>query len=186
MSSTDFVSSSSSDAAVEESHFQNKVILCDEAVDFFGLPKETTRAEITRSFVKYCTTNGLLDADGETIHLDIKLRELLDLDAREFVHILNLQRFLRTLYTKPGSLQGFNTPCRLGDKLATFLGLPVGSSLTRKEIAKSIFTYCETHGLIDGNKINADAALKELLGLQPGDFLSILNLQRYLNDRYKV
>ena len=173
-----------SSVPVTESHFQDKVILCDEAADFFGLPKETTRADLTKSFVKYIHANGLLDADGETINLDDKLKGLLDVSSHELVNILNLHSFLRSLNTVPGSRPTpiFQTPILLSDKLATFLGLAPGSSLARSEITKSIALYCKTHGLMDGQKINADDALKELLGLQPGDYLCILNLQRYLNN----
>ncbi len=89
----------SSDTAVSESHFQDKVILCDEAADFFGLPKETTCANLTKSFVTYIHANGLLDADGETIHLDNRLKELLGLQPSDYLCILNLQRHLHNLYT---------------------------------------------------------------------------------------
>jgi chromatin remodeling complex protein RSC6 len=172
-------------AAAPESHFLDKVILDDTAVEFFSLPKETTRADLTRAFVKYSTEYGLLNADGETLHLNEELLELLDLESRERVTILNLASFLRYLYTIPGKEPSkFQTPVLLCDKLAAFLGLPSGSKLTRAEVTRAICAYCKTHGLIDRHVINADAALMELLGLQPGDYLSILNLQRYLSDLY--
>ena len=171
--------------------FQDTIFLHTEAVEFFGLPEETTHADLTQAFMKYIHANGLLDADGETIHLNKELLELLDLDSREFVHILNLHGFLRALYKIPGDepthfKTHLKTPVRLSDKLAAFCGLPTGSSLTRPEITKSIFAYCKAHGLMDGQVINADPALKELLGLQPGDYLCVLNLQRYLHDLYTV
>ena len=175
--------------AAKETHSQAKIVLFKEAADFFGMPEETTRADLTRSFMNYCTEHGLLDADGETIHLNKELLELLDLDSREWVNTLNLERFLRALYNIPGEEpSNFRTTVLLSDKLATFLGLPSGSKLSRSEIARAICAYCETHKLMGSDRsgvlITADAALKELLGLQPGDFLSILNLQRYLRDLY--
>jgi hypothetical protein len=174
-------------SASTESHFLDKVILDDTAVEFFDLPKETTRADLTRAFAKYFTEKGLLDADGETIHLNKELLELLDLNSRERVTILNLHNFLRYLYTIPGKEQTlFTTPVLLSDKLSAFLGLPSGSKLSRAEVLRAMCAYCKTHGLIDKHVINADAALQKLLGLQPGDYLSILNLQRYLRDLYMV
>lgn len=84
----------------------------------------------------------------------------------------------------------FNTKVRLHDKLATFLGLPAGSTLTRTEITHSIAEYSRAHGLIDDTNdtiINADATLKELLGLPPEHYrLNFLRLQVYLRPLYTV
>lgn len=168
-------------------NFQDTIVLHTEAAEFFGLPTETTRANLTKSFVKYIHANGLLDADGETIHLNKELLELLDVSSKERVHILNLHGFIRALYKiEVDAPINFQTPVLLSDKLAAFLGLPAGSTLTRPEIIKSIFAYCKAHGLRDGQVINADLALKELLNLHPGDYLCVLNLQRYLRDLYTV
>ena len=178
-------------SATAEPTFQNKIVLHTDAADFFGLPETTTRTDLTRAFLKYCTTHGLLDADGQTIHLNKELLELLDLDSRERVTILNLQRFLGALgalYKNTDSQPSiFSTPVLLSDKLSAFLGLPSGSKLSRREVTHAIVGYCKTHGLLGGEtgqQIVADAPLRELLGLQPGDYLSILNLQRYLRDLY--
>lgn len=176
-------------SSASESHFLDKVILDNEVADLLGLPVDTTRAEITKSFMKYCQTNGLLGADGETIHLNVELVKVFNLDPRESMNILNLHTFLRCHYKKPDSQPcGFLDKVRLTDKLAVFLGLPSGTTLTRLEITKSFLTYCIKNGLKDGlndgTRINPDAALTELFNLQPGDFVSILNLQRYINSLY--
>ena len=76
----------------------------------------------------------------------------------------------------------FNTPCAISDALCAFLGLPAGSKISRSEITRGIIAYVKVHGLITGQNIAQDDALRDLLGLAPD--LNILSLQRYLRPHY--
>jgi chromatin remodeling complex protein RSC6 len=73
----------------------------------------------------------------------------------------------------------------LREELATFLGLPTGSTLSRQDIVKSLVAYCKEKGLIDGQIIHPDAALATLLDVLPGDYMCVLNLSRYLWSHYQ-
>jgi chromatin remodeling complex protein RSC6 len=65
----------------------------------------------------------------------------------------------------------FQKQVHLSDKLVAFMGLSAGSSLARAEITRSIVAYCKARGLLEEDRINTDAALRELLGMLPGDSL---------------
>lgn len=184
MSAAAFVPSPPTTTEVEP-HFHGKVILTDSAADFFSLPKETSLSEITWAIVDYCKKNKLID--GQAIHPNAALMELLDMDPRDSLTVLNLQRYLRGLYTIPGNhAVRFQEKAVLPDKLATFLVVPSGSMLSRSEVTRAFVDYCKTNRLLDGTTINADAALTELFGLQPGEEVHILNLQRYIRPLYKA
>ncbi len=161
------------------------MIRCFSAADFLGLPDVTTCAAIKNSIVNYCKTNGLLDADGETLNLNTELMALLGIDRREWVTITNLHRFLRELNHTPNHRDsGFQEKVLLSDKLATFLDVAPGTKLSRSDIIKPIIAYCRSSGLMAGHQINPDAALIALLDLNPHDYISILNFQRYLRPFY--
>ena len=77
----------------------------------------------------------------------------------------------------------FNKPHAISDALCAFLGLPAGSKVSRSEVTRGIIAYTKTHGLMTGQKIAQDDALRDLLG--PAPDLNILSLQRYLAPHYQ-
>jgi hypothetical protein len=162
-----------------------KMILDTTAAELLGLPTGVTRAEIAAAIVNYCKENGMIDADGETLHLKGELAELLELANRdyEYVTVANIHRFLGALDLR---LRGrkFNDPVLLHDKLAVFLGKTPGSTATPSEITRSFVVYCREKGLVEGRVIHPDATLMKLLDLDPRDYISILNLNRYLRELY--
>ncbi len=76
----------------------------------------------------------------------------------------------------------FTKPHPISDALCAFLGRPAGSKVPRSEVTRGIIAYTKTRGLMAGQKIAQDDALRDLLG--PAPDLCILNLQRYLNPHY--
>ncbi len=76
----------------------------------------------------------------------------------------------------------FNKPHAISDALCAFLSLPTGSKISRSEVTRKICAYVKAHGLIKGQNITQDDALRDLLG--PAPDLNILSLQRYLKAHY--
>jgi hypothetical protein len=80
----------------------------------------------------------------------------------------------------------FHTPTLVSDMLAIFLGEDKGCMLTPSDVTTRICNYAQEYNLMkDMVTINADAPLRELLGLKESDQIRILNLQRYLTPHYK-
>lgn len=82
---------------------------------------------------------------------------------------------------------GFIQPTKISDKLATFLGKPVGTKMARTEVTRELNVYIRTHNLQDsanGRQINADPALSELLELKDGEVLTYFNLQKYMSPHF--
>lgn len=83
---------------------------------------------------------------------------------------------------QPDNSGCFTKPHAISDALCAFLGLPAGSKVPRSNVTRGLITYAKTHGLMTGQKIAQDDALRDLLG--PASDLTILTLQRYLNPHY--
>ena len=80
----------------------------------------------------------------------------------------------------------FTAPALLSDELCAFFEMPVGSSISRTDIAKRLFAYAKAHGLMEGQKIKKDDAITALFHLAPEDSLYALNLQKYLAPHIKA
>jgi chromatin remodeling complex protein RSC6 len=78
----------------------------------------------------------------------------------------------------------FTIPTQISDALATFLGLPKGSLISRAEVTTRVCRYAKEKALMVKQVIKADAPLRKLLALTEADELKILNLQRYLKPHY--
>jgi hypothetical protein len=164
-----------------------EVILNDDFAMFLGLPSGTirSRSDIITSLLTYCDTNGLID--GQTINPNPELKELLDLNIREYVSVTNIGQFIWPLCKIPTREKiAFHDKLNLSNKLTTFLGLSQGEMRSRSEITKAIMTYCKEKDLMDGQTINPDAALTELFELDPRDYVCVLNLNRYLNHHFSL
>lgn len=77
-----------------------------------------------------------------------------------------------------------NAPRDISDKLAIFLGKPIGTKMGRIEITYEVNKYILKHKLQDphnGQKINPDNKLAELLNLPNSVQLTYFNLQRFIN-----
>jgi chromatin remodeling complex protein RSC6 len=82
---------------------------------------------------------------------------------------------------------GFIKPARISDELARFLGVAVGTEMSRTNVAKELNAYINTHNLKNaknGRIINADEKLSSLLKLPKGEELSYFNLQTYLKHHF--
>ncbi len=78
----------------------------------------------------------------------------------------------------------FTKPTQISEALCKFLGVAVGTQVSRSEVTARICAYAKEKGLMDKQNIKADAPLRKLLSLTEKDELKILNLQRYLKPHY--
>jgi chromatin remodeling complex protein RSC6 len=81
--------------------------------------------------------------------------------------------------------KGFTVPCKLSDALCTFLGVPKATQLSRNEVRSKITEYVASNSLKDknnGQKINPDAKLTKLFGLEKDAQLTIFNIHKYLSS----
>lgn len=82
---------------------------------------------------------------------------------------------------------GFVAPTLISDQLAQFLGVPLGTRISRVDVSKKINRYIELNGLQDrenGRKINPDENLRNLLRITTRDELTYFNLQRYMKPHF--
>jgi upstream activation factor subunit UAF30 len=79
---------------------------------------------------------------------------------------------------------GFNKPQVLSEALRKFLSLGPDEMLSRSAVTKAVNAYATEKGLKNGKNITMDAALKALLQVPEDTQVTILNLQKYLNQHY--
>ena len=70
------------------------------------------------------------------------------------------------------------------DALCVFLGKPKGTQFSRSEVTRAVIGYAREKGLMAGQNINTDSALRALLNVTEADKVTILNLQRSLKVHY--
>ena len=70
------------------------------------------------------------------------------------------------------------------DALCVFLGKPKGTQFSRSEVTRAVIGYAREKGLMAGQNINTDSALRSLLNVTEADKVTILNLQRSLKVHY--
>ena len=80
----------------------------------------------------------------------------------------------------------YGTPVPISNALARFLGRPAGTQMSQHEVRARLCDYAQNNGLMDGQTIHADAALRALLNLAETDQLRILNLHRYFGDHCPI
>jgi len=85
---------------------------------------------------------------------------------------------------KPKKETVFTKPTAVSDELCKFLGVPVGTLLSRSDVTTRVCQYAKTNNLMVKQVIKADAPMRKLLKLTEKDELKILNLQRYLKPHY--
>jgi len=80
----------------------------------------------------------------------------------------------------------FKAHVLLSDKLCGFLCVAKGTVLSRTEVTHRICQYAKENGLMeeDGQFIQTDPALRELLDYKKDSDLSLLRLQVYLKPHY--
>lgn len=85
---------------------------------------------------------------------------------------------------KPKRQSIFTVPVKISSELCEFLEVPEGTELSRVDVTRKIKSYVDAHSLANpSNKqeINADAALKKILGV---DSTTWLKLQTHLKRHY--
>ena len=79
---------------------------------------------------------------------------------------------------------GFNKPQVLSEALRKFLNLGPEDMLSRSAVTKAVNAYATEKGLKQGKNITLDEPLQTLLQVPEGIQVTILNLQKYLNQHY--
>jgi chromatin remodeling complex protein RSC6 len=77
----------------------------------------------------------------------------------------------------------FFIPTKISDRLSVFLGKEKGTEMTRMDVTREIYKYIGLNNLQDNkNKIiiNPDTKISTLFGLNNGDELTYLNIQKYI------
>jgi hypothetical protein len=149
-------------------------------------PVESEAEEISWQ-IEMKTVQDQLTAIRDATSLALSaLKRLEKRASREIKDAVKNRRKARREATENGDRKPsvFKTPIAVSSELATFLGQPVGTLMTRSSVTKAISVYVKENKLNDKHAIKADAALQTLLGVKPTDELTIFNLQRYLNPHY--
>lgn len=82
------------------------------------------------------------------------------------------------------SNNGFNKPLDVSDKLRLFLRLGADEKVSRSQVTKLINQYVTEKNLKNGQQINLDATLKDLLNPPEGTTVTFLNIQKFINPHY--
>jgi chromatin remodeling complex protein RSC6 len=77
---------------------------------------------------------------------------------------------------------GFCKPTKISSELASFLGTPKKTKMSRSEVTHEICKYIRAHNLKKDNSriILANSKLQKLLKLKKNDELTYFSLQRYI------
>lgn len=81
---------------------------------------------------------------------------------------------------------GFVKPTLISDKMASFLGYPIGTEMARTEVTREINKYIRTHSLQDkdnGRHIIPDESLSTLLNVGDSN-LTYFNLQQFMSPHF--
>jgi upstream activation factor subunit UAF30 len=79
---------------------------------------------------------------------------------------------------------GFNKPLDVSDKLRAFLKLGADEKISRSQVTKKVNEYVTEKGLKNGQSIQLDAVLKDLLNPPDGTTITFLNIQKFINPHY--
>ena len=82
---------------------------------------------------------------------------------------------------------GFAAPVKISDALCEFMGLEVGTTISRTDVTKHINQYIKTNQLQDSKHktvIKPDARLRTLLGVAESDNVEYFSLQKLLNPHF--
>jgi hypothetical protein len=103
---------------------------------------------------------------------------------------LNKRRGRKATLAADGTVVKSNKPyvfTRLNnvtDALCVFLGKPKGTQFSRSDVTKAVIGYAREKGLMQGQNINTDSALRALLNVTEAEKVTILNLQKSLKVHY--
>ncbi len=76
----------------------------------------------------------------------------------------------------------FDTPRILKDPLADFLNVPIGTTISVRNILYGIKRYIDNHNLIDRERVwvSPDNCLSELFGIQSGENITYMDIVEYV------
>lgn len=92
---------------------------------------------------------------------------------------------------KPKAPSGFAKPTKVTKELCEFMEKPEGTEIARTEVTKTLSLYIKTNNLQEKgenskNRINPDAKLKNLLGLNNDEIenLTYFTIQKHMNKHF--
>jgi len=92
---------------------------------------------------------------------------------------------------KPKAPSGFAKPTKVTKELCEFMEKPEGTEIARTEVTKTLSQYIKTNNLQEKgenskNRINPDAKLKNLLGLNNDETenLTYFTIQKHMNKHF--
>ena len=113
-----------------------------------------------------------LIADVKSLHKDVrKIRQSIDDPTGEKAKARSQNN-------------GFRKPLDVDDKLREFLGLEPGVKISRAEVTQAIDAYAVKNSLKNGQNINMDDKLRDLLQPPADVQVTYLKLQHYLAPHY--
>lgn len=113
-----------------------------------------------------------LIADVKSLHKDVrKIRQAIDDPTGEKAKARSQNN-------------GFRKPLDVDEKLREFLGLESGTKISRAEVTQAIDAYAVKNGLKNGQIINMDDKLRDLLQPPADVQVTYLKLQHYLAPHY--
>ncbi len=76
----------------------------------------------------------------------------------------------------------FDTPKVLKDPLTDFLNVPIGTTMSIRNILYGIKEYIDNHKLIDRERVwvSPDNYLSELFGIQSGENITYMDIVEYV------
>ena len=80
----------------------------------------------------------------------------------------------------------FTKPIPISYELCDFVGIPRDSRMSRSQVTRWIYSYAKHNNLINGQIINQNDAIRDLLRLSPNEEVGLLGLQRYLKLHYQA
>ncbi len=113
-----------------------------------------------------------LAADIKSLHKDVrKIRQAIDDPTGEKAKARSQNN-------------GFRKPLEVDEKLREFLGLAPGAKISRAEVTQAIDAYAVKNNLKNGQNINMDDKLRDLLQPPADVQVTYLKLQHYLAPHY--
>jgi len=157
----------------------------------FNLRKDKYMLNSKDDLLKYCKDNSVPFEEKmyfDDIFLYNHRPKFLTRDEHEYIRACgDLDGYTPPSPPTERKPSGFVKPTPISDELAEFIGMPVGSLMSRTEVSRKINSYIKENGLQDqenDRKINPDEKLSNLLGLKEKDKLTYFNLQKYMKHHF--
>jgi chromatin remodeling complex protein RSC6 len=157
----------------------------------FNLRKDKYMLNSKDDLLKYCKDNSVPFEEKmyfDNIFLYNYRPDFLTDDEHEYIRACgDLDGYTPPSPPPERKPSGFVKPTPISDELAEFIGMPVGSLMSRTEVSRKINRYIKENGLQDqenDRKINPDEKLRNLLNIGMDVELTYFNLQKYMKHHF--